>query len=92
VAADARAKIVTELLSEFVEERVRQLPAQAFGINEVKQALGTALHDAGGAIALTPNDDRWISERLDRHPFLLKAAKGRVSAWRPGLNRAARGD
>jgi hypothetical protein len=92
VAVDARGKIVAELLAEFVEERVRQQPAHAFGINEVKQALASALHDAGDAMALAPSDDRWIADRLDRHPFLLKAAKGRVPAWRPGLNRAALGD
>ena len=83
--ADARAKIVAELVDEFVEERVRQLPTKAFGVAEVKRALGAALKDAGGSIELKAGDDRFMAEWLDRHPFLLRAKAG--ASWKPGLNR-----
>ena len=89
MAADARAKIVSELVAEFVEERVRHLPTKPFGVEDVKRALGTALRDAGGSIKLQASDDRWMSEWLDRHPFLLKAKAGKAPSWTPGLNRAA---
>jgi hypothetical protein len=85
--ADARAKIVAELVDEFVEERVRQLPSKPFGVAEVKRALGTALKEAGGAIELKAGDDRWMAERLDGHPFLLRAKAG--ASWQPGLNKGA---
>jgi hypothetical protein len=80
---------MVELVAEFVEERVRHSPTKAFGVEDVKRALGTALRDAGGAIELTATDDRWMSEWLDRHPFLLKAKSGKAPSWTPGLNRAA---
>ena len=89
MAADARAKIVFELVAEFVEERVRHLPTKAFGVEDVKRALGAALREAGGTIELNAGDDRRMSDWLDRHPFLLKAGEGPAPSWMPGLNRAA---
>ena len=78
-----------ELVAEFVEERVRHLPTKAFGVEDVKRALGAALREAGDAVELTASDDRRMSEWLDRHPFLRKATAGKAPSWTPGLNRAA---
>ena len=91
MAADARAKMVAELVAEFVEERVRQLPTKTFGVEDVKRALGATLRDAGDTIELTSGDDRWMADWLDRHPFLLRARQGRDAGWKPGLNKAALG-
>jgi hypothetical protein len=64
-----------------------QLPTKPFGVAEVKRALGAALKEAGGAIELKAGDDRWMAERLDGHPFLLRAKAG--ASWQPGLNKGA---
>jgi hypothetical protein len=89
MAADARTKIMIELVAEFVEERVRQLPNKTFGIDDVSRALAAMLRDAEGAVEAKPGDSRWIADWLDRHPFLLKAKAGSASQWKPGLNKAA---
>ncbi len=86
MGSDARTKIVLELAAEFVEEHVRTRSAQPFRLAEVRQSLNTMLQEAGIAIALQPSDDGWLSDWLDRHPFLLKQGSGPARAWKPGLN------
>jgi hypothetical protein len=89
VVHDARAKIIAELASEFVEERVRQRPTEAFRIDDVKRALASLLSEAEASVELKATDDRWLCDWLDRHPFLLRADTGSALQWKPGLNRAA---
>lgn len=85
---DGRAKIVAELVAEFVEERVRLFPTTTFGVDEVKRALGAALQEAEETVELKPSDDTLIPAILDRHPFLVRTETGRAT-WKPGLNKAA---
>ena len=89
MAADAKAKILAELVAEFVEERVRQLPASAFGIGDVTRAVASMLRDAGDAVALEPGDDKWMTHWLNQHPFLLRSKAGSTIQWKPGLNKDA---
>jgi hypothetical protein len=89
VATDTRAKIVNELVAEFVEERVRQLPTKSFILDDVKRALGTMLRDAGDVVDLKAGDDRWMADWLDQHPFLIRAKAGSPGQWKPGLNKMA---
>jgi len=42
MAGDARSKLIAELVSEFAEERVRQLPMQVFDLAAVKRAVTMA--------------------------------------------------
>jgi hypothetical protein len=86
MAADARLKIVEELVAEFVEERVRHQPAQTFSLDELKRALGVILRDADQVIELQSSDDKWLSDWLGQHPFLLG---GRGGPWKAGFNRRA---
>jgi hypothetical protein len=88
MAQDARTTLVGELLSEFIEDRVRQAPQQAFGMWDVKQSLAGMLGDAGMLIELRPADERWISASLDRHPLLLRQSVS-AATWKPGLNKGA---
>ena len=87
MAIDQRAQILRELLSEFVEERVRQLPNRAFAMSDVTRALSAMLTDAGQAGALAPSDNKWIAVSLDQHPFLLRSKAGPTPFWKPGLNK-----
>ncbi len=89
MGADARAKIVLELAAEFVEDHVRTRSAQPFGMAEVKRSLGTMLQEADVALDLRSADEQWLSDWLDRHPFLLKQGSGPARAWKPGLNTGA---
>jgi hypothetical protein len=89
MATDARAKIVAELLAEFVEERVRQWPKKPFGLSDVTRALGTMLRDSDTAIELKRADEPRLSDWLDQHPFLRRAASGSSGQWTPGLNKQA---
>jgi hypothetical protein len=82
-------KIVTELVAEFVEERVRQSPTKSFALADVTRALTAMLRDSDAVIDLKRVDDAWLSERLDEHPFLLKSKAGRTSQWKPGFNKQA---
>ena len=86
MAQDARTTLVGELLSEFIEDRVRQAPQQAFGIRDVKQSLAGMLDDAGLLIELHSADDSWISASLDEHPLLLRQPAS-AATWKPGLNK-----
>ncbi len=86
MANDARTKIVLELAAEFVEDHVRTRSAQPFGMTEVKRSLGTMLQDAAVAVDLMSADEQWLTDWLDRHPFLLKQGSGPARAWKPGLN------
>jgi hypothetical protein len=89
MATNPRAQILRELLSEFVEERVRQIPNEAFSIADVTQALSAMLTDAGQAGAFAPSDNTWMAAALDRHPFVLRSRAGSTPQWKPGLNRGA---
>jgi hypothetical protein len=90
VAANPRATILAELAAEFVEERVRQLPASAFGVNDVTRAVASMLRDAGDCVALGPGDDKWMADWLDQHPFLLRSKAGSTTQWKPGFNKGTR--
>ena len=87
MAGDPKRTIMAELLAEFVEERVRQLPVHAFNISDVTRAVSAMLRDAGDASALKSSDESWIADWLDQHPFLLKHKVGSGTAWKPGLNK-----
>ena len=88
MAGDARSKLIAELVSEFVEERVRQFPTQVFDLAAVKGSVTMALKEGGAGFELMSGDDRALASLLDQHPFLVRA-KGRTTlAWRPGLDRA----
>ncbi len=86
---DAKARMLLELLGEFVEERVRQLPTSAFSLGDVTGAVGAVLRDAGSDVALAPGDDTRIADWLNQHPFLLKPTDGSKNTWKPGLNKDA---
>jgi len=81
--------IVSELVAEFVEERVRQHPTKPFRLDDLKRAVAALLRDAGDATNLKAADDGWIVDWLDRHPFLIKQQSGAGGEWKPGLNKAA---
>ena len=89
MASDARTKIVLELAAEFVEDHVRTRSAQPFGMAEVKHSLGGMLQDAEVTVDLRSADDQWLTDWLDRHPFLLKQGSGTTQGWKPGLNSGA---
>jgi hypothetical protein len=89
VARHTTATIVSELVAEFVEERVRQHPTKAFRLDDLKGALAVMLRDAGDAADWKATDDGWIIDWLDRHPFLIRGKSGAGSEWKPGLNKAA---
>ena len=88
VSGGARAQMVAELLDDFVEERVRQFPKQAFDIAAVRRALRETLRDGEAGFDLGPGDDKALGQLLDRHPFLTRVP-GAASAWQPGLDKAA---
>src|SRR3954466_7350798 len=54
MAGDARSKLIAELVSEFVEERVRQFPSQVFDLAALKRAVATALRRAELALNSCP--------------------------------------
>ncbi len=89
MATEPRTQVLRELLSEFIEERVRQMPNHAFSIGDVTRALGAMLMDAGQAGALGPRDSQWMAASLDQHPFLLRSKSGSTTQWKPGLNKSA---
>lgn len=89
MAGDARTTIVSELVSEFVEERVRQHPSKAFDLAAVRAALAASLKEADSGVALKPADDALIAAILDRHPFVVGTGSGAKRAWKPGLDKAA---
>jgi hypothetical protein len=87
--AKQTATIVSELVAEFVEERVRQHPTKSFRLDDLKRAVAALLRDAGEATDLKTSDDGWIVDWLDRHPFLIRQQSGAAGEWKPGLNKAA---
>jgi len=88
MAGDARSKLIAELVSEFVEERVRQFPTQVFDLAAVKRAVATAIKEGGAGFELMSGDDRALASLLDQHPFLVRAKDRNTLAWRPGLDKA----
>ena len=89
MAQDARTQIVQELVSEFVEDRVRQAPDRSFGMGELKRSLGEMLKEADLPVDLRSADEAWMSDWLDRHPLLLREQANAPAAWRPGFNKEA---
>jgi hypothetical protein len=87
MAGDPRRTIVAELVTEFVEERVRHLPIATFSMDDVTQAITVMLREAGVLSAITPGDEMWIADWLDQHPFLLQQKAGSAAQWKPGLNK-----
>jgi len=81
--------MLSELLADYVEERVRQFPKQSFDLAAVKRALGANLSEAEAGLALAPADDERIAGFLDRHPFLVRAQGAAKPVWKPGLDKAA---
>jgi hypothetical protein len=89
MTTNARAKILNELLAEFVEERVRQSPNRTFALADVTRALGDMLRDADAAIELKRDDEARLSVWLDQHPFLQRSKSGPGGQWKPGFNKQA---
>jgi hypothetical protein len=87
MAGDPRQTIVAELVTEFVEERVRHSPLDAFSIGDVTSAVTAMLREASVLAAIEPDDEKWIADWLDQHPFLLQQNAGSTAQWRPGLNK-----
>ena len=87
MASDARSKILNELLAEFVEERVRQLPKKVFGLGDVTRALSGMLRDSDARLELKSADDARLVQWLDQHPFLRRTKTGASGQWAPGLNK-----
>ena len=85
---EARAQMIAELVDDYVEERVRQFPTQAFDVAAVRRALQEALKDGDAGFDLGPGDDKALGQLLDRHPFLTRVP-GSAPAWKPGLDKAA---
>ena len=88
MAGDARSKLIAELVSEFVEERVRQFPTQVFDLAAVKRAVTMAFKEGGTGLELLSGDDRALTSLLDQHPFLVRAKDRTTLAWKPGLDKA----
>ena len=87
MATDARAKILNELLAEFVEERVRQAPKKVFGLGVVTRALSGMLRDSDTRLDLKSTDDARLVQWLDQHPFLQRTRAGASAQWTPGLKK-----
>ena len=58
-------------------------------MDQVKRSLGLMLRDADVAMKVEAGDDGWLSQWLDRHPFLLKQAASTPVVWKPGFNTGA---
>ncbi len=87
MAGDVRSKLIAELVSEFVEERVRQFPTQVFDLAAVKRAVTLALKEGRTGLELMSGDDRALASLLDQHPFLVRAKDRTTLAWKPGLDK-----
>jgi hypothetical protein len=88
MAGEARGQMIAELLDDYIEERVRQFPNQAFDLASVRRALQQLLKE-GEAGDLGPGDDKAIAQKLDQHPFLVRAP-GAAASWKPGLDKRPR--
>jgi hypothetical protein len=84
--ANARDRIIAELVEDFIEERVRHSSKKAFDLPAVKKGLQENLKGTEAAMELASSADRVIVAALDRHPFVVRAAKGPTIAWKPGLD------
>ena len=87
MAGDARSKLIAELVSEFVVERVRQFPTQVFDLAAVTRAVTMAVKEGGAAVELTSGDDRALASLLDQHPFLVRVKDRTTLVWKPGLDK-----
>lgn len=84
----AKTSILSELVQEFVEERVRGFPGEAFDLAGARDAVRAALRDSGEpSLEREPVADAKLTELLDRHPFLIRAAGKGPPAWKPGLKK-----
>ena len=90
MAASLRSSMIAELLTDYVEERVRQFPKAVFDLAGVKRSLSAVLIDGQAGFDLVPGDDRVLTSMLDQHPFLVRAGNGPGLSWRPGLDRTRR--
>jgi hypothetical protein len=79
--------MVLELMSEFVEDQVRQVPSRPFSLADLRQSLDLMLQDADLSGGLQARDDAWVSDWLDRHPLLRRDPS--AASWKPGLNRGS---
>ena len=80
--------MIAELVEEYVEERVRQFPTQAFDVGAVRQALRESLKEGEAGFDLGPRDDTALAQLLDRHPFLVRASGASALSWKPGLDKS----
>ena len=81
--------IATELVAEFVEDRVRAFPSEAFDLPTAERAIKAMLKDGQLAIDVGPKGDVPLATLLDAHPFLVRAKHRSGPAWKPGLQRRA---
>ncbi len=91
MTASPRSSMIAELLTDYVEERVRQFPKAVFDLAGVKRSLSAVLKDGQAGFDLVAGDDRVLTSLLDQHPFLVRAGNGPGLSWRPGLDRTRRG-
>jgi hypothetical protein len=73
--ANARDRIIAELVEDFIEERVRHSSKKAFNLPAVKKGLQESLKGTEAAMQLSAADDRVILAALDGHPFVVRGKK-----------------
>ncbi len=86
MAQKKHASMLDELVAEFIEERVRRFPGIAFDLDLVVREISGMLTEAGEKVVLSAQDRTRISDLLERHPFLVRAA-GAGTRWTPGLDK-----
>jgi hypothetical protein len=84
--ANARDRIIAELVEDFIEGRVRHSSKKAFDLPAVKKGLQESLKGTEAAMQLSAADDGVILAAVDRHPFVVRVGKGSTLSWKPGLD------
>lgn len=79
--------LLDELVSEFIEERVRRHPRAIFDLDMAVKEVSAMLTEAGEKpVAAAPERAR-IEALLEKHPFLTREP-GKSPRWKPGLDLA----
>ncbi|MDB5651391.1 MAG: hypothetical protein JWL62_2911 [Hyphomicrobiales bacterium] len=79
--------LLSELVAEYAEERVRQFPGKSFDLEEASRALAAMVAETGEKVTFSQADTGKITALLEGHPFLVRQPGARAS-WKPGLDRA----